>query len=93
LNIIIYNLLANAFQLYYFGIIAYLLCSWVPSIQETKFFRILSLVIAPYLSTFRRLIPLTVGQIDLSPLVALFAYHIVIQGFLQRGIGSVLGVF
>lgn len=81
LGLIIYY----AFQAYSFAIIIYILMSWLPGLQESKFGQILEKIVEPYLSIFRRFIP-TIGMIDISPIVALLALN-----FIQRGVFSVLG--
>jgi len=74
-----------AFQAYSFAIIIYILMSWLPGLQESKFGQILAKIVEPYLSIFRKFIP-TIGMIDISPIVAILALN-----FIQRGVFSVLG--
>jgi YggT family protein len=80
LGLIIYY----AFQVYSFAIIIYILMSWLPGLQESKFGQILEKIVEPYLSIFRKFIP-SIGMIDISPIVALLALN-----FIQRGVFSVL---
>lgn len=73
-----------AFQIYSFAIIIYILMSWLPGLQESKFGEILAKIVEPYLSIFRKIIP-PIGMIDISPIVALLALN-----FIQMGLYQVL---
>ena len=55
------------------------LMSWVPSMRETGFGRILGKVVEPYLAFFRQFIP-PLGMIDISPIVAIFALRFISGG-------------
>ncbi|WP_010286556.1 YggT family protein [Kurthia massiliensis] len=77
-------IIAYAFQVYSFAIIIYILMSWLPGLQESKFGRILEKIVEPYLSIFRKFIP-SIGMIDISPIVALLALK-----FIQIGLFNVL---
>ncbi|ASS75839.1 hypothetical protein CIG75_13185 [Tumebacillus algifaecis] len=77
-----------ALELYRYVLIARVLMSWVPDVERTSFGRILYKVTEPYLSIFRRIVPplpLGGGYIDLSPIVAIFAWL-----FVQSGVVMVL---
>lgn len=74
-----------AFQIYQYMVIAYVLMSWVPQMRETGIGQLLERLVEPYLAPFRRFIP-TLGFIDISPIVALFALH-----FARIGLLSLLG--
>jgi YggT family protein len=63
-----------AFTIYQYMIIAYVLMSWVPQMRETGIGQFLERMVEPYLAPFRRFIP-TLGFIDISPIVALFALY------------------
>ena len=78
------NIIALAFQVYSFAIIIYILMSWLPGLQESKFGEILSKIVEPYLSIFRKIIP-PIGMIDISPIIALLALN-----FIQIGLDRVL---
>jgi len=73
------------FEIYYLMILVYILLSWLPHLQYTRFARFLRFFVEPYLALFRRFIP-PIGIIDLSPMFALLALY-----FLQRGLYVVLG--
>ena len=78
------GIIAMAFQIYSFAIIIYILMSWLPGLQESKFGEILAKIVEPYLSIFRKIIP-PIGMIDISPIVALLALN-----FIQMGLYQVL---
>ncbi|MEE1131853.1 MAG: YggT family protein [Caryophanon sp.] len=78
-----YNVLSFVsllFTIYSFMIIIYILMSWIPALQESKFGEILAKFVEPYLGIFRRFIP-PIGMIDISPIVAIFLLN-----FIQRGV-------
>ncbi|MDB5084315.1 MAG: hypothetical protein JWN30_1201 [Bacilli bacterium] len=67
-------------QVYYWLLIASILMSWAPDVMRTPVGRFLTRVTEPYFGLFRRFIPpvrLGMGAIDLSPVVALFAYYFI----------------
>jgi len=55
-------------NVYYFTILAYILMSWFPGARQTRFYGQLAMVVEPYLSRFRSVIP-PIGGLDLSPLL------------------------
>lgn len=67
------------FTAYTYMIIIYILMSWVPAAQESKFGQILAKVCEPYLSIFRKIIP-PIGMIDISPIVAILALNFAFRG-------------
>ncbi|WP_413365365.1 YggT family protein [Lysinibacillus sp. 3P01SB] len=77
----IYYIIAQAFTIYTFMLIAYILLSWVPAAQNSAVGRFLAAVCEPYLGFFRKFIP-PIGMIDISPIVALFALRFIQQGLL-----------
>jgi YggT family protein len=76
-----------AFTVYQYMIIAYVLMSWVPQMRYTGIGQLLERLVEPYLAPFRRFIP-TLGFIDISPIVALFALY-----FARYGLISILTKF
>ncbi|MFY0545583.1 YggT family protein [Brevibacillus sp. H7] len=70
------------FTVYQYMIIAYVLMSWVPQMRDTGIGQLLVRLVEPYLAPFRRFIP-TLGFIDISPIVALFALHFARIGLLS----------
>ena len=73
-------LISRAFYLYTMAVLVYCVMSWFPGAYQSKFGQILAKIVEPYLDKFRKL-PLRVGGIDLTPLVALFVLQLAEQGF------------
>ena len=80
----IYYIIMQAFTIYSFMLIAYILLSWIPAAQDSAVGRFLATVCEPYLGIFRKFIP-PIGMIDISPIVAILAL-----GFIQQGLLKVL---
>ncbi|MFF5993234.1 YggT family protein [Lysinibacillus sp. KU-BSD001] len=78
----IYYIIMQAFTIYTFMLIAYILLSWIPAAQDSAVGRFLATVCEPYLGFFRKFIP-PIGMIDISPIVALFALRFIQQGLLN----------
>ncbi|OCS87596.1 YggT family protein [Caryophanon tenue] len=76
----ILSLINILFTIYSFAIIAYILMSWIPSLQESAVGQFLAKIVEPYLGIFRKFIP-PIGMIDISPIVAIFLLN-----FIQRGV-------
>ena len=77
---------ARILELYSYVLIARVLMSWVPDVERTSIGRFLVRITEPYLGFFRRFIPplpLGGGYLDLSPIVAIFAWHFVTVGVLN----------
>ncbi|WP_277585720.1 YggT family protein [Psychrobacillus antarcticus] len=66
-------------QIYTYALIAYILMSWVPSIQQSGFGKFLGRICEPYLEPFRKIIP-PLGMIDISPIVAIFVLNLAMKG-------------
>ena len=60
-------------------LVIYVLMSWVPSMRETGFGRLIGKIIEPYLDIFRKIIP-PIGMIDISPIIAIFALRFATDG-------------
>jgi YggT family protein len=80
----LFTIIDFAFTVYQYMVIAYVLMSWVPQMRETAIGQLLERLVEPYLAPFRRFIP-TLGFIDISPIVALFALY-----FAQIGLVTLL---
>ena len=72
------------FMIYNYMIIAYILMSWIPALQQSSFGEVLGKLVEPYLSIFRKFIP-PFGMIDISPIVALIALN-----FIRNGLFTVI---
>ena len=76
---------ALAIQLYIFLIIIWVFSSWFPQWRYQSWFRTVNDLVEPYLRLFQRL-PLRVGMIDLSPMVAIIVLQI-LRAALVGGMG------
>ncbi|MGM9943737.1 MAG: YggT family protein [Lysinibacillus sp.] len=77
----IYYIIIQAFTIYTFMLIAYILLSWIPAAQDSAVGRFLATVCEPYLGIFRKFIP-PIGMIDISPIVAFLALRFIQQGLM-----------
>ena len=77
----ILSLILNAIQIYSYLLIASILMSWLPNARESRIGQMLAKVTDPYLDIFRRIIP-PLGMIDFSPIVAIFALNLAINGII-----------
>lgn len=75
------RIIALLFNIYFYMIVVYVLMSWVPSLRENFIGELLTKLVEPYLSTFRRFIPPIMGMLDISPIIALFVLQ-----FIQGGL-------
>ncbi|WP_213318865.1 YggT family protein [Chlamydiifrater volucris] len=62
-------------NVYSFLILIYILASWFPEWQRTKWYDTILRLVAPYLNVFKKFIP-TIGFIDISPMVALICLEL-----------------
>jgi YggT family protein len=69
------------FRIYYILIFAYVILSWLPHVQSSPVGVLLGRLVEPYLSVFRRFIP-PLGVIDISPIIAFFALHLIQKGMI-----------
>ena len=78
----IFYIIIQAFMIYRFMLIGYILLSWIPAAQDSAVGRFLVAVCEPYLGIFRKFIP-PIGMIDISPIVALLALSFIEEGLLK----------
>lgn len=78
----IFYIIIQAFMIYRFMLIGYILLSWIPAAQDSAVGRFLVAVCEPYLGIFRKFIP-PIGMIDISPIVALLALSFIQEGLLK----------
>ena len=78
----IYYIIIQAFTIYTFMLIGYILLSWIPAAQDSAVGRFLAAVCEPYLGIFRRFIP-PIGMIDISPIIAFLALRFIQEGLLK----------
>ena len=77
----IFYIIIQAFMIYRFMLIGYILLSWIPAAQDSVVGRFLVAVCEPYLGIFRRFIP-PIGMIDISPIVGFLALRFIEQGLM-----------
>ncbi|MFC9538445.1 YggT family protein [Lysinibacillus sp. NPDC056959] len=82
--LLIMKYVSIAFYVYSLMLVAYVLMSWVPAVQNTSVGRILTKLCEPYLGIFRKFIP-PIGMIDISPIVAIFLLN-----YIQKGLFIVI---
>lgn len=75
------QIIDTLFMVYMIMLFARILGSWFPEFREHNIMKFLSFYTDPYLNFFRRFIP-PLGMIDLSPIVAFLALH-VIESFVK----------
>ncbi|WP_245926292.1 YggT family protein [Sulfoacidibacillus thermotolerans] len=82
-------------NLYWYFILARILISWFPDVNDTAIGRFIIRVTEPYLAPFRRFIPaVRLGSVylDLSVIVAIFAFYFIENGLLWI-VESILQLF
>ena len=62
------------FKIYFILLFARVLSSWIPQLQQTNFIRFIAFYTDPYLNFFRKIIP-SIGGLDISPILAFFAFY------------------
>lgn len=71
LNIIyaLSNITLILLQLFRWGLIIYILSSWLPALRESSFGQFLGKIYEPIMEPFRKVIPPLGGMLDLSPIL------------------------
>ncbi len=70
--------LRNVFQVWQLALFIWVILSWIPSIpRHHPAVEMLNRLLEPTLRPFRGLVPL--GGIDISPLIAVFVYQLVVD--------------
>ena len=75
MNLVV-DMINAAFTAYYVLIFVRIILSWIKHNPYQPIFRFIYEITEPYLRIFRRIIP-TIGVIDISPIVALFALQFI----------------
>lgn len=75
------RIITMLFEIYFYMIVIYVLMSWLPNLRENFIGELLTKLVEPYLSVFRRFIPPIMGMLDISPIIAMFVLQ-----FVQRGL-------
>lgn len=91
MDVFILNLVGTAFQVYQFCIFFWVISSWFPALRQHSIGQFVGKIVEPFLSIFRRFIP-PIGMIDISPIVAIFAYGFLSQ-FAYFGVARILQFF
>ena len=68
-------LIYHAINVYILFIFVYILGSWFPNFRGQSWYRLIAQLVEPYLEVFRGL-PLRMGMVDLSPMIALLVLMI-----------------
>jgi len=71
-----------AIQVYIILIFVWVMGSWFPQWKGQQWYRIVDEIIRPYMNLFKAL-PLRMGQIDFTPIAAIFILYM-IQGLLGQ---------
>ncbi|OAB33893.1 hypothetical protein PGLA_23575 [Paenibacillus glacialis] len=74
------RIITMLFEIYFYMIVIYVLMSWLPNLRENFIGELLTKLVEPYLSVFRRFIPPIMGMLDISPIIALFVLQFVQSG-------------
>ncbi|MFT8458556.1 MAG: YggT family protein [Liquorilactobacillus ghanensis] len=83
---LVLTIINRLFELYSLAIVVYVLMSWFPNAQQSRFGEILARFCQPYLDFFERFIP-PIGGISFSPIVALIALQ-----FIQNGLDLIVSM-
>lgn len=78
------TLLLQAIEIYSYMLLIWVIGSWFPQIQGSKFYLFIDQLVAPYARIFRKFIP-PLGGFDFSVIIAFIAL-----GLLQRIVASLL---
>lgn len=87
----VFIILAKAVQLYSFLCFFRIILSWIPNLMYTRIGQILCSITDPFLNIFRKL-PLHIGMIDFSPMIAFLVLSLVnsaLSGIARTGTFSV----
>ena len=73
------DLLVLVLNIYWWMIMACLLLSWLPELQNNNIAKFLSRAVDPVLAPARKIVP-RIGNVDISGLVVLVLIHFAIRG-------------
>lgn len=74
------SIITILFNIYFYMIIFYVLMSWLPNVRDNFIGELLSKLVEPYLTPFRKIIPPLFGTLDISPIVALIVLEFAANG-------------
>lgn len=75
---------------YMICIFYYVISSWIPPLGQNVIGKMVTAIVEPYLQLFRFIPP--IGMIDVSPIIAIFAYQYLSHFFLM-GVDSMVRYF
>lgn len=76
------TIISIAAQIYQYMMIAYVILSYLPSARNSVAGEWLARIVEPYFAPFRRIIPPIGGVLDISPILAFFAFNYAVEGLL-----------
>jgi YggT family protein len=79
---VVFSLLVDVINVYYYALIIYILLSWFPNARTSRIGQFFARICEPYLEPFRKIIP-PLGMIDISPIVAIFVLRFALSGLAQ----------
>jgi YggT family protein len=74
------NIISLLLTVFSWGLIIYILSSWIPGLRESSFGQILGKIYEPILEPFRKLIPPLGGVLDLSPIILFLILRFFVSG-------------
>jgi YggT family protein len=88
---ILSNVLDGVFRLYFLLLMAWVILSWIPSIDRYHpIVQAVNRIVEPTVTPFRRLLP-GIGPFDISPILAFAVYQVLYQ-FLSAGLMQLAGL-
>ncbi|WP_020008723.1 YggT family protein [Salinicoccus albus] len=78
--IFIQSFISTVFPIFFWGLIIYILSSWLPALRESVVGQVLGKIYEPLLEPVRKLIPPLGGVLDLSPIILLLVIRLFMSG-------------
>lgn len=78
--IFIQNFINTVFPIFFWGLIIYILSSWLPALRESVVGQVLGKIYEPLLEPVRKMIPPLGGVLDLSPIILLLVLRLFMSG-------------
>jgi YggT family protein len=77
------ELIVNAFNIFQFVLLVWIVMSWIPDLRGNKLFAILDGFFDTLLSPIRRVIPPIGGTLDISPIILVIALQLLVNLLLK----------
>ncbi len=77
------QLIGYAAQIYQYMMIGYVILSYLPSARYSVAGEFLAKCVEPFFAPFRKIIPPIGGMIDISPIIAFFAFQFAVSGLIK----------